>query len=309
MEASPVELNARRLYILPTRACLVFALLLLGLLVGAINYGLSLAYLFTFWFAGLAVIGMLHTQRNLSGLRLSAQPTQAVFAGETAQLRVRVENPSVVPRYRVNLTHPDGDGTADDIAAAGTTDLYLSRQHPKRGWHALGRFGIQSRYPLGLFRSWSVLELLDSNATPFGVLVYPRPTADALPLPNMTGGDRETGDRRHEGDDFAGLRGYQAGDAPKRIAWKAAARSPDLLTKQFAGQGGTILQLDWRQPPEKDTEGRLSRLTRWVLDAHAAGMTFSLNLPGNTIEPGSGKVHLRRCLEILARFGHSDAEA
>jgi hypothetical protein len=43
LEAGPVRLNARRLYILPARTGWVFALLLPGLPVGAINYGLSLA--------------------------------------------------------------------------------------------------------------------------------------------------------------------------------------------------------------------------------------------------------------------------
>jgi uncharacterized protein (DUF58 family) len=298
-----VQLNARRLYILPTRAGLVFALLLLGLLVGAINYGLSLAYLFTFWFAGLAVIGMLHTQRNLSGIQLSAQPTQPVFAGESARLRLQAENPSGLPRYRIGLTHPQAEGDAADLPATSHTELILRMPQARRGWHALGRFGIQSRYPLGLFRCWCVLELMDDNATPFGVLVYPRPAAEALPLPSSTDGNRETGARRREGDDFAGLRTYQAGDAPQRIAWKAAARSPDLLTKQFGGQGGANLHLDWQQTPERDTEARLSRLTRWALDAHAAGLPFALSLPGRRIDLGSGEAHLRQCLEALARHG------
>lgn len=304
-----MQLNARRLYILPTRAGLVFALLLLGLLVGAINYGLSLAYLFTFWFAGLAVIGMLHTQRNLSGVMLSAQPTQPVFAGETARLRLDVENPSTLRRYRIGLTHPQAEGEATDLPATSHTELFLRMPQAERGWHALGRFGIQSRFPLGLFRCWCVLELMDANATPFGVLVYPRPAAETLPFPSAADGDRDTGAARHEGDDFAGLRSYQAGDAPQRIAWKAAARSPDLLTKQFGGQSGAYLHLDWQQAPERDTEARLSRLTRWALDAHAAGLAFSLSLPGRKIELGAGEAHLRQCLEALARYGQSNGQS
>jgi uncharacterized protein (DUF58 family) len=307
LEAGPVGLNARRLYILPTPAGMVFALLLLGLLVGAINYGLSLAYLFTFWFSGLAVIGMLHTQRNLSGLQLTALPTQPVFAGESARLRLSAGNPTALPRFRIALTHPDGTGDMADVPAASQTELCLRRPCPHRGWHALGRFGIQSRYPLGLFRCWSVLELTDSNAMPFGVLVYPKPASDFLPLPALTTGHQETGSRHREGDDFAGLRSYQAGDAPQRIAWKAAARSPELLTKQFGGHGGGTLQLDWQHTPERDTEARLSRLARWALDAHAAGTPFALRLPGRNIEAGNGDSHLRQCLEALARYGQSDA--
>jgi uncharacterized protein (DUF58 family) len=307
LERGPVPLNARRLYILPTRSGLVFAVLLLGLLIGAINYGLSLAYLFTFWFAGTAVVAMLHTQRNLSGLRLVAKTAVPVFAGESARLLLEADNPSTLKRFRVGLTHPDGVNEEYDIPAGGKTDLVLNLTVAERGWHALGRFGIYSTYPLGLFRCWSVLELSDANAMPFGVLIYPKPAREALPLPASTGVDPEAPTRFTDGDDFTGLRAYQAGDTPRRIAWKSAARSQHLLTKQFSGQQGSTLHLNWSQTPEKDTEARLSRLTRWVLDAHAANLPFALTLPGRNIGMGVGEAHLRSCLEALARYGKSDA--
>ena len=307
LESGPIRLNARRLYILPTRAGLVFALLLLGLLVGAINYGLSLAYLFTFWLASLSVVAMLHTQRNLSGLIVEARASPPVFAGESARLVLLAENRGALGRHRIGLTHASGHSEEYDIPAGGRAELALNLSQLQRGWHVLGRFGIHSRYPLGLFRCWSVLELSDTNALPFGVLIYPRPAPDALPLPVATIGEQASASSPGEGDDFTGLRIYQAGDATRRIAWKAAARSQHLLIKQFNAQRGSSLYLDWSQPPEKDTEARLSRLTRWVLDAHAAGLPFALTLPGCNIGMGSGEMHLRQCLEALARFGQSHA--
>ncbi len=306
LEPGPVRLNSRRLYILPTRPGLVFGLLLLGLLVGAINYGLSLAYLFTFWFAGLAVVAMLHTHGNLSGLLLAARPSTPIFAGESARLVIQVDNPSSSPRYRIGLKQADGAGDDQDIPAGGAAELAIHLKHARRGWHSLGRFGIHTRYPLGLFRCWSVLELADSYGTPFGVLVYPRPAPDSLPLPVGPSGAGEAVANVGGGDDFSGLRVYQAGDAPRRIAWKAAARSQHLLTKQFSSQRGANVHLDWSRAPEQDTEARLARLTRWALDAHAASLPFALTLPGGSIGMGTGEAHLRQCLEMLARFGQRD---
>jgi len=49
-------------------------------------------------------------------------------------------------------------------------------------------------------------------------------------------------------------------------------------------------------------EDRLSLLARWVLDAHAAGLTYGLRLPGATIEMAAGEAHRDRCLETLAVF-------
>ncbi len=159
LERGPIQLGARRLYILPTRSGLLFALLLLGLLSGAINYGLSLAYLFTFWFAGWGVTGMLHTQRNLSGLIIRAKASPPVFAGDDARLLFEAENPSALQRYRVGLVNPAGASQECDVPAAGKAELAIVLTDCKRGWLPLGRFGIYSRYPLGLFRCWTVLEL------------------------------------------------------------------------------------------------------------------------------------------------------
>ena len=300
VESGPVVLGARRLYILPTRAGLVFALLLLGLLVGAINYGLSLAYLFTFWFAATAVVAMLHTQRNLSGLVVLAETTPAVFAGETARFRLRASNAGTLARRGIQLEHLAGQGTPADIPVAGSAFLELPLPQGARGWHRPGRFAIASTWPLGLFRCWSVLEL------DWGVLVYPRPADTALPLPESDAQDEADGtSARREGQEFAGLRVYQPGDPPRRIAWKAAARGGEhLLSKTYAGSQDRRLWLTWRQAPEADGEARLSRLTRWVLDAHAGGMLYGLKLPGRTLPPNMGEAHLRQCLEALARHGH-----
>lgn len=300
VESGPVVLGARRLYILPTRAGLVFALLLLGLLVGAINYGLSLAYLFTFWFAAIAVVAMLHTQRNLSGLVVQAQATAPVFAGDAARFQLRASNAGPRARRGILLEHPAGRGSPADIPAAAAASLELALPQIKRGWQVPGRFAIASTWPLGLFRCWSVLEL------DWGVLVYPRPADTPLPLPESDAQDEADGTAaRREGQEFAGLRAYQPGDPPRRIAWKVAARGGEhLLSKTYAGSQDRRLWLTWRQAPETDGEARLSRLTRWVLDAHASGIAYGLKLPGRSLPPNSGDLHLRQCLEALARHGY-----
>lgn len=300
VESGPLRLTSRRLYILPTRSGLVFSLLLFGLLVGAINYGVSLVYLFTFWFVGLGVVGMLHTHRNLSGLVLQSGATTPVFAGETAYFKLRVENPSRLLRQRIGLRHAQGQGKSDDITGGGVTLLELPLPQLERGWKTPGHFAIHSAFPLGLFRCWTVLEL------DWGVLVYPRPAADAVPLPAPDADDGEGDATRGEGLEFAGLRVYQPGDASRRIAWKASARGGDkLLTKQFSSSTGQHLWLSWWQTPERDVESRLSRLTRWVLDAHAAGLAYGLKLPGRSLPPQVGEAHLRQCLEALARHGQT----
>ena len=53
-------------------------------------------------------------------------------------------------------------------------------------------------------------------------------------------------------------------------------------------------------PATLELEGKLSCLTRWILDAHAQGIACGLKLPGKLIGLGRGESHRDRCLEALA---------
>lgn len=87
------------------------------------------------------------------------------------------------------------------------------------------------------------------------------------------------------------------------MAWKAAARTESLLTKQFAGDSAAELWLDWQLlPAGLGVETRLSRLVGWVLSAEQAGARYGLRLPGGEINPGRGEAHRVSCLQALALF-------
>src|SRR5688500_9890592 len=87
-ERGEIELVQRRIFILPTRAAVGFgvAIVLMGL--GSINYALSLGFILTFLLASLTISAMLHTWRNLAGLRVAPGKTAPVFAGETARFAI-----------------------------------------------------------------------------------------------------------------------------------------------------------------------------------------------------------------------------
>src|ERR1051325_10129078 len=87
-ESGEVVLVQRRIFILPTRAGIFFGFVVLLMLTGSINYSLSLGYILTFLLASLGVTAMLHTFRNLAGLRVAPARTSPVFAGETALFAV-----------------------------------------------------------------------------------------------------------------------------------------------------------------------------------------------------------------------------
>src|SRR2546428_13384482 len=76
-ERGTVTLVHRRVYIVPTQLGLLFALTLLILLVGSINYALSLGFALTFLLAGMGLPGMGHPARNPPRLAVGLGPADA----------------------------------------------------------------------------------------------------------------------------------------------------------------------------------------------------------------------------------------
>jgi uncharacterized protein (DUF58 family) len=296
VETGTVVLTQRRIYILPTRRGFGFAFVLLLMLLGDINYNLSLGYILTFLLATTAGMSMLHTFRNIAQLEIHAGHNAPVFAGDFAQFVFHFNNPGDLPRYQIYL-HDDADHyTAFDLAAQHATPVQLAIPAAQRGWLDSGRLTLYTEYPLGLFHAWSYLHF-DVRC-----LVYPQPApAQALPdtvAQNGSGKIMGTGD-----EDFAGLRNYVAGDALPRIAWKALAREQGLQVKQFSAPQGQELWLDWGLLPQLAGERKLAVLTRWLLDADARGLPCGLRLPGVEIAPQHSPAHRAECLRALALYG------
>ena len=96
-------LDQRSIYVLPSRPGLFYAAVLASMLIAAINYRLALGYALTFLLAGLGVVGMLHTYRNLSRLLLRPGRIEPVFAGQIAEFSLIVANRANVQRYAVRV--------------------------------------------------------------------------------------------------------------------------------------------------------------------------------------------------------------
>jgi uncharacterized protein (DUF58 family) len=289
-----VALHRRRIYILPTRFGVLFAVMVFAMLLGSLNYGASLGFALTFLLAGLGLVLMHHCHNNLLGTEIRFLGAAPVFAGERAEFRLALINRTARPRFEIELVHnAHRAGPVDVLDASETLELGVDTQ--RRGWVTLERFGVETRHPARLFRAWTWVHM-DSRC-----LVYPALAEPGRPLPRSRG--TSLGGQPSKGeDDFGGLRQAAPGDPPQRIAWKAYARSGMLLLKQFAGGEREPCLLEWDMLPELDVEGRLSQLARWCLDAEAEGRELGLDLPGVRIPLGSGPRHVATCLEALALF-------
>ena len=287
-EPLPIELGRRRIYIVPTAFGLGFGVLLLVMLVGALNYANNAALLLTCMLGAAAAASMLLAFRALDGLSLRGIRAGHAVAGEPLELVL--DFAARRPRQAVRL---DCAGESLAFALQGATELRLRLATTRRGWLALPRLRLWSTWPLGLFRAWSWLHPQQS------VLVWPRPEA-AGPPPVQPAEARE---RLHPqmGEELAALRDYRRGDAPRYIAWKASARHHDLLVKDFARpEPRETWHLDWHALRALEREARIARLARWLGEAEAQGRRYSLQLPNERIDPGSGPAHYARCMSALA---------
>ncbi len=296
-EQGPVELHRRRIYIIPTRMGFTFGFLVFLMLMGAMNYMNSLAFALTFLLTGLGLVTMHHTHRNLLNLKLSIGHQEPVFAGQAARFHINIENPSQNDRYSLALHWVADTPVAQiDVPAAQTINTQISLDAPLRGRLPAPRFTIHTTFPLGLFYAWCYVEL-DMHC-----IVYPTPADSRLQAPPSKGdkGGRHSQDKGQE--DFAGLRDYQRNDSPGLIHWKAFPRNRKLVVKQFADPQSDTLWLDWASLTGMDTENRLQQLSRWILDAHRAGIQYGLRLPTQETPPACDESHRHRCLEQLALF-------
>ena len=296
-------LNQRNIYILPTKAGVVFACTLLLMLLASINYQLSLGYVLTFLLAGSGLVSMHMTHGTLRGLTLHLRPAAQVFAGDPTGLDIVITNPGN-ERHGIALHFQDRQAHGSsfvwcDVPALGQQTARVSMVPPARGWHRVPTLVVHTTFPFGLFRAWTYWR------PALQVLAWPRPEQPPLPLPRSqpVPGERPL-PMAARGSELDGVRPWRRGDSMRQVAWKKVARTGEMVSRETATSGSRELWLDW--PCSVVTgrpsggEERLSRLAAWVLAADRAGLAYGLRLPGNEQDIGHGDAHRRTALEALA---------
>jgi uncharacterized protein (DUF58 family) len=289
-------LTQATIYILPTPAGWLFALTLFVMLLASINYQLNLGYVLTFLLAGVGGAAMHLTHATLRGLTLHLRPPQPAFAGEAATVEVVLDSPARV-RHGVALRFEGerGHEVLVDVPAGGQAVARLGYVPTRRGLHQLPTVLGETRFPLGLFRAWTVWRPASS------LLAYPAPEQPAAPLPAGHAVAGDTARRSSsEGGELDGVRSYRRGDGLKRVVWKKVAKTGELVSRETSASVARELWLDWQATQTSGTEARLSRLAAWVLLADRAGLAHGLRLPGVEFTPDLGDAHRRRSLEALA---------
>lgn len=297
-ESTPILIDRRRVYVLPTRFGLFYGLLVGTMCLGALNYNNNPALLLGLLLAGAGLASLVSAHLQLSGLRADSIAAEPVPAGSVMPLRIGFSTRDSRPRAGIRVTHGDAEaGLSLQPGRGGIAELALPTE--RRGWLEPDRIELATTRPLGIARAWAVLR----PDTPW--LVYPTPEIDGPPLPERA----QDGEHRRPhfaGDDLHLLRNYQPGDPLRSIAWKASARRDALMARTWEQPHGDDVDLDWHAL-NLPHEARIRRLAHWVMLAEREGRAWRLQLPQHVaVGPASGSAHRHECLRALALMPHAN---
>ncbi|WP_397384571.1 transglutaminaseTgpA domain-containing protein [Prosthecobacter sp.] len=264
------------------------------------------AHLIALLTATMSLLSWLHARANLRGMRvrlIGARP-----AAQDAEKCIPVElratgavSPCGLEVYVVGAATPV---FVERVPAGGAVVVDL----PPPLHHASGalQLVVRSVYPLGLFSAECLVE------TKWVRRVHPEAAGD-LPLPapetSRQGDAIAVSSSRGNtggGDDFAGLREWRAGDSPRHIDWRSAARGGPLMVKSWSSGVQGVVVLDWNAL-QLDAPARAAQIARWMEICEDEGKPYELRMPGLIIRAGHGPAHLRRCLDALSLQSGTDA--
>ena len=179
-----------------------------------------------FLLGSITLVSIIHTYRNMLGIKILSASAAPVFAGKIVLFKFLVRSETAHRRsigFVIEKQHP----TIENIDAQTDKTVAVKFFTHSRGIFRPGRMTVWSRYPLGLFKAWTVI-------TPdISCVVYPKPVAGPFGASGKFGGN-EPGENsiRRGVEDFAGLKPYQPGDPIGKISWKSLSRGLGCIYKR-----------------------------------------------------------------------------
>ncbi len=293
------RLHLNNLYVLPTRAGLLFLLVAFLIWLLGTNYQNNLILALAYLQVSLLVVVIFKTYQNLAGIEVRVIGSAPNFVNSPVGFTLQVRSPNPKGADNVCLKLERGAQEWVQLPPDSSQRVNLSMIGRRRGVLRPDRLLVKSVYPLGLVQCWSWLNLEAQ------VLVYPQPKASAFPAHHHGSEEEGHNGQKIESEDVVGLRSYQHGDSLRQIAWKHYARDKGLYRKELAQYSESDSWLDWQDFYRGEQEICLSQMSYWVQELSQLHRSFGLRLPGLLLEPAAGELHRIRALSALARHGES----
>ncbi|QSX35319.1 DUF58 domain-containing protein [Shewanella avicenniae] len=294
--ANQQTLSHHSIFILPSGFGLVWVVLIVLLFLFGTNYQNNLVIGMALLLASVFVSTILHSYRNLAGLTLLSTGSTHTYAGQ--ELSIPVKLYATKSLYQLQLSYPHNPELKVDEVSTEPQPRVLAFKTLRRGRVIPGRLMIESRYPLGLCRVWSWLDLNTEH------LAFPKPIAGHLGFTSQEGDIGDGGVAPKGVDEYAGLRSYIPGESLKQVAWKQWAQERGMLSKEFTTPEGDPV---WLQLPKQIDNAQLEHwlsVLCYQIDelAKNPNQYWGLQLGHIKISPATGQAHRIACLSALACY-------
>ncbi|TAL66446.1 MAG: hypothetical protein EPN84_00305 [Legionella sp.] len=283
------------IYILPTGFGLAFGVLLLSLLIGAVNYQISIVFLMTFLLAVIGLVSAWEAHANLKELSIKLISIEDAEQGKAVQVRLLIE-PNRKVRFGLEFQFvQEGNTRLEKIAHEGM-QFIVPIDTIERGYFALPRLTISSIFPFGLFRVWAYAYFEEHYYVYPAALspgFWPVPTANSQFNKNDLAGDEEFYDLKQVDNPWA---------QPNLIAWKIAAKDQGWYLKTRENEQGDYWLFKLEDSPEMKVDNQLQNLSFWLQGAEENHAIYGLKLPNILTPLTQGEDHLKHCLRQLALY-------
>ena len=294
------------------RSLWVLVILAIVLVLGW-NSGFSLLFRVSLLLAVGLVLSRLWVWWNLRGVKGSIETsTTRVQAGQRLEVRIEVENPSLLfkPWLLLQLKSdlpqvPPTKMLALPNRSART--LSFSLPCPRRGWFHLGPAVLSSQDPFGLFQREITL------GTQQDLLVYPKTVglANSLLEAPTQGLESLSLGRAGETPLVRGVREYLPGDSFGRIHWPSSARMGKLMSKDLEGEAShdvwLLLDMEGRGHGGEGDESTVeygvtvaASLCKAYMEAGRSIALATWDRYLQVVPPDTGTPQLWRILEVLS---------
>ncbi len=303
------------------------ATLLVG--IGASNAATNNLLFLVFGLAvGALVVSGLISGTMMMGIRVKRVLPDAASAGRPTSVAYEITNKNkLMPLFGLRVEEAVRVGRRSKgarptwptmMSPAGGPVLHVGRGETvrvrcvvtphRRGCATFDALRVSSGFPFGILRKSVTFSMRDSLDVYPRLLRLRREIASSLLSQGTYGAT--TVDEKGSGDEFYGLREYQAGDSLRRIAWKSTARTGNVVVREHTRESGgriwIMLNIDPRDD-SREIESAISIGASLAVDALQIGSEVGLIAPaqGLVCPINSGSKHRLALLSALARLDPS----
>jgi len=273
----------------------------------AINTGNNLLYLVLATLLSLIIISGLMSEFTLKGLKITRSHGGTIFKGAPFSTSLHISNNKrIIPSLCFRVYELPCDGLPDThsyvvkVGAKATYTSTLSNTCARRGLIKLDGFKISTAFPFGLFLK--TRRLLHEGS----ILVYPSmPTPQNVNIENSAiSKSGLSAPARGSGTELYNIREYTQNDDARHIHWKSAARSNQLMVKEFEKESARSLIVTFNNLSCAGAgalfEDRVDEAAGMINHYLEKGWSVGLETLSGGIGEATGTGHLYKMLEFLA---------